>query len=77
MLVRPSLCMDCPAQVIHTKPSLFLFHLDIPGSKNDFWGDDGDFLQETLKMSIEHLLRISLGSVYKFKEENMMDLKQT
>lgn len=33
---------------------------------------------DTLKMGIEHLLRISLGSVYKFKEEeNMMDLKQT
>lgn len=49
MLVRPSLCMCCPAQVIHTKPPLFLFHLDIPGSKNDFWGDDGDFLLRDLK----------------------------
>lgn len=49
MLVRPPLGMDCPVQIIHTKPFPFLFHLDITGSKGDFCRDEGVLLFRDLE----------------------------
>ena len=42
--MRPSLGMDCPAQVIHPEPFPFLFPLDINGSIGDFCGKEGILL---------------------------------
>lgn len=74
MLARPLLGMDCPARAIHPEPFPFVLLLDVTRSEGDICRDTGILPLRALEDECGPLPRISVGSVYRFKEEENMEL---